>query len=171
VSGRLDCLSSRHPEQNVKLCFSFKADGALCSRPICNAGEHPSDRNPSNCQPVLPSIDELQGIYDPSATVQSQSLAVKRRFAPVHIRAVVPHRPHQTRGRVRPRGRGLAFSGLGFGFVVVSCAASGRQQAASRHSRNESSFATVVLYRNFFLTLKTPSLCAVIRPTPPPTAS
>ena len=37
--------------------------------------------------------------------------------------------------------------------------------------RNESSFATVVLYRNFFLTSKTPSLCAVIRPTPPPTAS
>jgi Bacterial regulatory protein, Fis family len=65
----------------------------------------------------------------------------------------------------------FAFSGLGFGFVTLSCAASGRQQAASRHSRNERSFATVVLYRNFFLTSKTPSLCAVIWPTPPPTAS
>ena len=31
----------------------------------------------------------------------------------------------------------FAFSGLGFGFVTLSCAASGRQQAASRHSRNE----------------------------------
>jgi hypothetical protein len=65
----------------------------------------------------------------------------------------------------------FAFLGLGFGFVTLSCAAIGRQQAASRHSRNESSFETVVLYRNFFLTSKTPSLCAVIRPTPPPTAS
>jgi hypothetical protein len=35
----------------------------------------------------------------------------------------------------------------------------------------KSSFATVVLYRNFFLTSKTPGLCAVIRLTPRPTAS
>jgi hypothetical protein len=45
----------------------------------------------------------------------------------------------------------FAFSGLGFGFVVVSCAASGRQQAASRHSRKESGLAIAVFYRNFLL--------------------
>jgi hypothetical protein len=52
----------------------------------------------------------------------------------------------------------FAFSGLGFGFVVVSCAASGRHQAASRHSRNKGGRDMAVFYWNFFLTSKAPSL-------------
>jgi hypothetical protein len=31
--------------------IDFKAAGALCSRPICNAGEHPSDLNPPIVNP------------------------------------------------------------------------------------------------------------------------
>jgi hypothetical protein len=48
----------------------------------------------------------------------------------------------------------FAFSGLGFGFMTLSCAASGRQQAASRHSRNESSFATVGTLPEFLFDLE-----------------
>jgi len=69
-------------------------------------------------------------------TVHSQSLAVKRRFAPVHIRAVVPHRPHQTRGRVRPRGRGLCLLRCGIrfrgGVLCRQRKAAGGQQAQQK---------------------------------------